>query len=238
MRKLLTKPRAVAGLTVALIDEDTRVFEHAGGKFHLHLVEPEQTRRLQTQEFITQAYRRVFQAELRTFYPSMIALHDTDESLQGAAGARYADGQVLFLEQYLPLPVERLISGKSNQTIQRSHIVELGNLCVVRPAMTYPFISMIGGWLQTYEVDWIVFALTHSLRKLFLRAGVELLDLGAAEPKHLKPSPNRWGNYYAHDPRVMAARLATNLTTFQQHHRQRKFLAAGPKYSEAVECRI
>ena len=218
MRKLLTSPRAVAGLTLDRIDQDTRLFELAGGDLHLRLVEPGQESRTNTQAFIARAYRRVFDADLHTFYPSLIALHGQDNRLDGAAGARYADGQHLFLEQYLSAPVEHLISELHGKDIRRDSIVELGNLSVNRPALTYPFIGMIGGWLQTYQVEWIVFALTRTLRRLFERAGVEMLDLGPAEPSYLAPSPNNWGRYYEHNPRVMAACLAPGINHFQLRH--------------------
>lgn len=236
MRKLLTGPRAVAGLTLDRIDEDTRLFELAGGELHLRLVEPAQAGRLKTQAFIARAYRRVFDAQLHSFYPSLIALHGANNALAGAAGARYADGQTLFLEQYLPRPVEYMISRAAGTEVKRDSIVELGNLSVGRPALTYPFIGMIGGWLQTYRVEWIVFALTQSLRRLFRRAGVDMLDLGAAEPSLLGPSPNVWGRYYEHDPRVMAARLAPGINQFQLHHGSLAGRAVTPLCEEASAC--
>ncbi len=218
MRKLLESPRAVAGLTIENIDTDTRLFESEGGHFHLKLVEPGQQTRPGTQAFIADAYRRAFAAELKEFYPSLVALHDTGNGLEGAAGARYAQGQHLFLEQYLDRPIERLISREAGTPAAREGIVELGNLSVARPALTYPFISMIGGWLETYGVEWIVFSLTRTLQRLFARAGVELVDLGPAEPARLAPSTNHWGSYYAHQPRVMAARLTRGLVSFHQRH--------------------
>ena len=218
MRKLLSKPRAVAGLDLRKIDEDTRLYEMDGGSFHLRLVEPEGRRRLETQEFIAQAYHRVFRANLQSFYPSLIALHGESPLLCGAAGARYADGQELFLEQYLQSPVERLIENGARAPVQRSSVVEIGSFSVRRPALTYPFISMIGGWLQTYGVEWLVFSLTGTLRHLFTRAGVELLDLGPAQSSRLAQSDNDWGSYYQHDPRVMAARLTSGLDSFHCHY--------------------
>jgi len=218
LRKLLSKPRAVAGLDLHKIDEDTRLYELDGGSFHLRLVEPEGNRRLETQEFIAQAYHRVFRANLQSFYPSLIALHGESPLLCGAAGARYADGQELFLEQYLQSPVERLIEIGAREPIQRSSVVEIGSFSVRRPALTYPFIGMIGGWLQTYGVEWLVFSLTGSLRQLFTRAGVDLLDLGPAQASRLSDADNDWGSYYRHDPRVMAARLTSGLASFHCHY--------------------
>lgn len=237
MRKLLSKPRAVAGLPLSNIDEDTRLYELSHGGPHLRLVEAEGTGRLQAQEFIAQAYRRVFDAELQSFYPSLIALYGEDGALCGAAGARYAEQQDLFLEQYLSLPVEHLIAEQAGEHIHRNSVVEFGNLSVARPAMTYPFMNMVGGWLLTYGVEWLVFALTRSLRALFQRAGVEMLDLGSAEPIRLAPSPNRWGSYYEHDPRVTAVRLGRGLASFQHHHPRLNVTASSKRDWKPAECR-
>jgi Thermostable hemolysin len=167
VRKLTEKPRAVAGMTVTGIDEDSRLYELQHFNYHLRLVEPAQPRRAEVQAFIADAYQRVFDADIRDFYPSLIALHRSDDQLQGAAGARHADGQHLFLEQYLDIPIEQAIRLFAGIDVGRTKVVELGNLSVARPALTYPFISLIGAWLQTYEIEWLVFALTRTLQRVF-----------------------------------------------------------------------
>jgi len=219
VRRLLAKPRAVAGLALDTIDKDTRLFELDGGRLQLGLVEAGREDRDEVQRFIANAYERVFGAILRSFYPSLISLHDSGRQLCGAAGARYAEGQALFLEQYLALPAHCAIEQRTGEPASRQGIVEIGNLSVLRPALTYPFMGMIGGWLQSYDIEWLVFALTHTLRRLFQRAGVELVDLGPAEPGRLVQADNDWGRYYEHEPRVTAVRLASGLNLFKLHHR-------------------
>ena len=236
MRKLIEKPRAVAGMTVTGIDEDCRLYERHRCDYHLRLVEPAQPSRAEVQAFIANAYRRVFDAEVRVFYPSLVALHNSDDCLQGAAGARHADGQYLFLEQYLDVPVEQAIRLFAGSAVSRAKVVELGNLSVTRPALTYPFISLIGAWLQTYGIEWLVFALTRTLQKVFSRADVELLDLGAAEPSRLQRSANHWGSYYEHGPRVMAARLNPGLVNFQSHHPSRRRPQRRDSEQSAIIC--
>jgi len=218
------------------IDEDSRLYERDRCDYHLRLVEPAQPSRAEVQVFIANAYRRVFDAEIRAFYPSLVALHSSDACLQGAAGARHADGQHLFLEQYLDAPVEQAIRLFAGLDASRDRIVELGNLSVARPALTYPFISLIGAWLQTYGIEWLVFALTRTLQKVFSRADVELVDLGAAEPLRLQGSANYWGSYYEHGPRVMAARLNPGLVNFQSHHPSRRQLQRRNSEQSALTC--
>lgn len=237
MRKLLSNPRAVAGLSIKRIDEDTRLFELDDGEYYLQLVEPSGKYRVETQAFITQAYRRVFGAELRSFYPSLVALNGAAGQLCGAVAARYAEGQPLFVEQYLGRSIEREITQAAGTGVLRQSVVEIGSLSVIRPAMTYPFISMIGGWLQSYDVEWLVFSLTQTLRRLFERAGVEMLDLGPADPARLSSSENDWGSYYQHDPRVMAARLDSGLVSFHLHHPSPFRTATAKTASGSSACR-
>jgi hypothetical protein len=203
------------------IDADTRLYGLENGRLHLSLVEPEREQRYEAQEFITRAYDRIFGAKLRSFYPSLITLHEDGWRLCGAAGARHADGQRLFLEQYLDCSAESAIAGQAGGEVSRRGIVEIGNLSVARPALTYPFMGMIGGWLQAYEVEWLVFALTRTLRRLFQRAGVDLIDLGAAEPRRLQEASDHWGDYYDHEPRVTAVRLSSGLAHFRLRHGRR-----------------
>jgi hypothetical protein len=204
------------------IDADTRLYELQGGRLHLGLVEPGFERHCEATEFIARAYNRVFGASLRSFYPSLITLREDGQRLCGVAGARHAEAQQMFLEQYLDQPAESAIAKRIGRAIPRQGIVEIGNLSVARPALTYPFMAMIGGWLQAYEVDWLVFALTHTLRCLFQRAGVELIDLGAAEPRRLGQTENDWGSYYDHEPRVTAVCLTRGLAHFRLRHGNRE----------------
>jgi len=215
LQQLLSQPAAVSGYGISEIEADTRVFELECGSFHLHVIEPDAPRRQETEQFIRQAYRRIFGAELNSFYRSIITLHDNQERIVGAVGARHAMGQVLFTEQYLMQPAQKLISEQSGQLITRDRVVELGNLSVVRPALTYPFISMIGRWLQGYSVDWLLFCLTGSLRRLFSRSGIPMLDLGSADRSFLHPTSDNWGSYYNCDPRVMAAPLERALAGYE-----------------------
>jgi hypothetical protein len=218
MRKLLERPRAVAGLSLNQIDADSRLFQASNGNYSLHMLEQQNQGREQAERFIHNAYRRVFNANLKNFYPGIVSLNTRRGGLNGAVGVRYAQGQALFLEQYLDDSAESRLSAVAGQPAGRDSIVELGNLSVSRPAMTYPFINLMGNWLSSYRVEWMIFALTRTLRGLFERSGVEMLELGTAYQSSLSPDDTDWGNYYLHDPRIMAINLPTALVQFQQQH--------------------
>lgn len=215
MRRLLESPGRSCSIPVVQ-DETAGFFNRCGMDWSLDHVDESHPARLEAQAFIQDAYRRAFEAELHAFYPSIVTLRDREMRLLGALGARWAEGQALFLEHYLDRPVDRLIAAHSGRETTRDAIVELGSLALGRPLVTHAFMSLIGAWLEAFEVRWLVCALTDTLRRLFHRAGVELLDLAPALPERLGEQAMSWGSYYRHDPRIVAIDLAPSLYRFNE----------------------
>lgn len=233
MRKLIDRrPRAVAGISEAAILDDTQLLESSGGAYSLFLVEADQSGRPRAQAFIHSAYERAFNADLHSFYPSIITLNGgpgrQQQDILGAVGARSGYGQQLFLEQYLRADLDAVLSERIDREVPRAAVVELGNLSVLRPALTYPFMHLIGQWLLGYEVEWLVFALTAKLRHLFRRAGLDMVELGCAQQHRLLSQETDWGSYYEHDPRIVALELTPAIARFGQFHPVRRELAPPP----------
>lgn len=218
MRKLLEHPRAVAGMSLERIQEDSRLFESSGGEWSLRLVEARNRRRDPAQRFIADAYHKAFHARITSFYPSIVVLEDREEAMCGAVGARSAHDQDLFLEQYLERPVTDLISLHTQRKIDRFGVVEMGNLSVLRPAFTYLYMSLIGTWLESFGVEWLVFALTRTLRCLFRRAGVGMIEICEARSGCLGEEASDWGRYFDHQPVVVAMELEPALRQFNRFH--------------------
>jgi hypothetical protein len=218
LRKLLSRPRAVAGLSLTYIEVDARLFHARDAHYSLHLLDEQDPGRAAAKRLIQDAYRRVFGAHLNEFYPGIATLQSRTGSLEGAVGVRYAASHPLFLEQYLNVSADARLSSVSGRPAGREAIVELGNLSVRRPAQTYPFMNLIGTWLHSYRIEWMLFALTGSLRRLFARSGVAMLELGVAYPSRLASALTDWGSYYDHDPRIVAIHLPAALEQFRRSH--------------------
>jgi hypothetical protein len=58
-------------------------------------------------------------------------------------------------------------------------------------------------FVEMADAEWAIFTATRALRALLQRGGLNMIELARAEPSRVK-NPNDWGNYYKHDPRVMA----------------------------------
>jgi hypothetical protein len=162
--------------------------------------------REEVEAFIARIYAERFGAELRTFAPVLVSLHDAD-GLAAAAGYRAAGSAVLFLERYLSAPVEVLLAAHAGTAPVRERIVEVGHLAAARAGEGRRLIRALGRHLAAQGFDWVVSTLTEELRHLFVRIGVTPLALGRADAAVLGDDARHWGRYYEHRPVVLAGQL-------------------------------
>ncbi|MEW6705393.1 MAG: thermostable hemolysin [Pseudomonadota bacterium] len=167
------------------------------------------------ERFVRQVYAARFGADLRSFAPVLVSLRDGAD-IVAAAGYRPAAQGPLFLERYLPGPVEALLAPHHETPPERGRIVEVGHLAAGRPGEGRRLIRLLGPHLEALGFDWVVSTLTEELRHLFQRLGVEPIALGAADAALLGPEAALWGRYYDHRPAVLAGRLGLALQRMRQ----------------------
>jgi hypothetical protein len=172
----------------------------------LTLVDAAHPERAAVERFVQRVYAERYGAEVRQFAPRLVALHDQGE-LVAAAGYRPAGAEPLFLERYLPAPVEAMLGGDTAARPARRHIVEVGHLAGVRAGAGRRLILLLGPHLAAQGFHWVVSTLTEELRHLFVRLGVAPLALGVADPAALGADAAGWGRYYDHRPVVLAGQL-------------------------------
>lgn len=152
--------------------------------------------------FIDQAFARSFGARNIAAYTEYFAApHRAD--VRAALGYRRAGTELLYLEQYLDVPVEQAASAAFGRTVKRDRVVEIGNMAASNAW------SMIALWGEAANDlgesnEVVVATLTAPLRRIFARIGVRLHELAAADPGRLGPAAVDWGDYYLTDPRVCA----------------------------------
>jgi hypothetical protein len=173
------------------------------------LLSPTTPERPEVEAFIRGRFARAWGAEVRHFLPTLMSLRDEGGRLLGALGLRPAADRSLFLEHYLDRPVEQALAAAVGEPIDRAGVVEVGNLAVSAPGGGRWLIAALTAYLHAARADWVVFTCGPALRNAFLRLGVELLDLCAAEPARLPVGEAaHWGRYYGQRPRVTAARVS------------------------------
>ncbi len=134
----------------------------------LSLYRADDPRREDLERFVRDVFASRHGARVCSFMPTLLAVRNDEGDVCSVAGFRCAAGQTLFLERYLDEPVERAIATAAGQQVDRSQIVEVGNLAGVncrsamRLVLDLPRILLEGGH------RWIVFTATDTLRELLV----------------------------------------------------------------------
>jgi hypothetical protein len=167
--------------------------------------------RAELENFVGKAFRDKHGADVHSFMPELLGLHNPVGRLQGVVGIRAAAAEPLFLEQYLDGPVEQVLSAHLSEPVARRQIVEIGNLASAGCRQARYLVSMLPSFLLERGHTWVVFTATSLVRGILESVGGALVELATADPARLAPGADQWGAYYRTDPRVMAGYLPTSL---------------------------
>ena len=170
---------------------------------------PQAEERAEAEAFVGEAFRLAYGARIEHFMPSLMALRNNSGRLLAVLGLREPGAEALFLEQYLDRPVEQALSAAAGCPVDRAALVEVGNFAVGAAGGGRWLITALTAYLYAAGRSWTVFTCGPELQNAFHRLGVELHDLGVADPRRLAADEwARWGSYYDQAPRVMAANVA------------------------------
>ncbi len=197
----------------------------AGDGYHLR--EHSGQDRDAVEHFIHERFKESYGAHLASFMPRLFSLGSEDDQIVAGFGLREAAHESLFLERYLPIPVEECITKHLGRPIHREHIVEVGHFAGLGAGDTRVMIRALTQCLFREGFHWVCFTGTTALRNAFRRLALDPIELARAERYHLgKDELGLWGNYYDNDPRVLfgnvtegyAALLNTADNTGSQAH--------------------
>jgi hypothetical protein len=154
------------------------------------------------EKFIRNVYAAEYGAQLQTFPSRIFALLNERGEIVCAAGVRLQDDG-FFSERYLDSPIEQALGAASNRTITRGEIFEVTTFASRAPRATMAFIESVGSFGETNGFVWSFFTLTRRLHRLVERLGHPLIHLADADYRRI-PDHERWGTYYASEPKVFA----------------------------------
>lgn len=97
-------------------------------RLHLAKALPGDPQRNAFEIFIQQRFRKAHGADIRHFMPQLFGMSDASNALCAVVGVRVASDGPLFLECYLDEAIDPLISATADHCVDRSAIVEVGNL--------------------------------------------------------------------------------------------------------------
>jgi hypothetical protein len=165
--------------------------------------------RLAAEQFVSSCFKQHYGAEIRHFMPLLMSLSDQHNELKAVLGFRYAGQDSLFIENYLDLPAEQILATKLKRPVDRSRLVEVGNLAVNMAGGGRWLITALTAYLSVTGCEWALFTIGPVLHNAFSRLGLQLIDLAPARRESLPLGKQaHWGSYYEQKPRVMAGNIA------------------------------
>lgn len=163
--------------------------------------------REEVEAFIAKVFANAYGANIQHFMPQLVSLRDENNTLVAAFGLRQAHTERLFLEQYLDVPVETLLSSRLGRPYGREQITEIGNLAVANPRNAGALIASVIHYSLISGVEWCVCTAHHTLQNALIKSGREVIALQIADKNRLPASElANWGSYYQHAPQIVAVR--------------------------------
>lgn len=148
-------------------------------------------------EFVHENFRRIYGADVHSFMPNFIRVKDRHGATKAVLGYRDAVTEPLYLEKYMDEPIEVVISRYMAMPVQRSEIVEVGNLAEANPGDARMAIIGATSFFHAAGFRWVVFTGVTRLRNAFSRLGLSPKQLLEADPRRLPADEvEQWGSYY------------------------------------------
>lgn len=162
--------------------------------------------------FVTDHFAGHHGAKPCTDYGHWQAIHTSADQPLAALAYRSAGDERLFLEGYLELPIETLVSQVFGRTIERDTIVEIGCLAAApTPALYRLWQEAARDLALRYDIA--VATLTLPLRRMFARVGLPFVELASADPSRLSADMrHQWGRYYDSQPLLCAGEIGTGFS--------------------------
>ena len=146
--------------------------------------------------FVSDVFKRAYGAHVEHFLPHMMRVRNKHLEYRSVLGYRAAASGSLYLEHYLDEPIEQAISRYLGYPIDRSKIVEVGNLAEAEAGDAR--MAIIGATAYFYAAGyrWVVFTGVRRLRNAFSKLGLSPKQLIAADESRLPAGDlEQWGSY-------------------------------------------
>ncbi|MFF2954892.1 thermostable hemolysin [Kitasatospora sp. NPDC057965] len=137
------------------------------------------------------------------------------EEVLACTGITVAGADPLFLETYLDVPVESLISSHRQVPVNRGEIIQLGSVASVRATAGAELFKALAVVLWSRGCRYAVMTSTQRSLALQRRLGIIFNPVGEADPGRLDPEElKNWGTFYDQKPLVVYAVIADQTSSF------------------------
>lgn len=167
--------------------------------------------RSSVEQKIVDAYHQQFGANLEHFMPTLVSANLPGQDAHLSFGVSAASEHTLFLENYLSMPVEQALSGAVNKPIERSEIIEIGNLAFSHTDRIQDDLIAIANYCYDLGYRYVVCTATRMLRLIFARSGVKPVYLGGANIEDAPCDNTHWGKYYQSSPKIICGNIMAGI---------------------------
>ncbi len=178
--------------------------------FTLEIIDRLHAKRSEVEDYITQRYSLAFDAHLNSFMPTFMALMEGGD-IRSLCGFRVASDEPLFLEQYLDQSADALLTDIFSLPIERCKLIEFGQLASFSKGFSPFHFLLMTRKLVENGYEWCIFTATDPLYAMMVRLGLNPTILADANPDKVPNAAYTWGNYYQHQPRIVAGNLRQGL---------------------------
>lgn len=177
--------------------------------FRLRVLDASDPQRPGLQTFIAEHFLQHYGARVTHFGQHLMGCRNARGQWSAALGFSDASTRPLFLEQYLDTSIEHAIAQHTGQWVDRSRIVEVGNLSARHAGSARLLIAHATRHLYKLGYRWVCFTATTSLLNSFDRLNLHPTVIAQADPAKLPDGGRNWGRYYETQPQVMIGHIAS-----------------------------
>jgi hypothetical protein len=173
------------------------------------------------EQHILDSYQNKFSASLAHFMPTLVSANMPGHAPHLSFGLSGADEHSLYLENYLPVPVEQALSQVVNSSVERHAIVEIGNLAFADTASIRDDLIAVAHYCYGLGYQYVVCTATRMLRLVFIKAGIKPIYLGDACVDDAPRDGTHWGAYYENAPQIIGGNIFLGIERLVHAHTQR-----------------
>lgn len=192
--------------------------------------------RHELEAFIHARYASIYQANIQHFLPFFLAKWQ-GSLLQGALGLRPGASGAFFVEKYLDIPIEDIVTRQQGEDVPRAQIIETGNLAGSRGSSQFLFV-MLTEVLYRSGFRWITFTATPLVINSLNRLGFAPQVVCEADVARLGPQASDWGSYYDNKPAVAIGDIEQAYRTLQTNELALKLLQEHRPQIDAIVCAL
>ncbi|RMM53435.1 thermostable hemolysin [Pseudomonas corrugata] len=156
---------------------------------------------VQATEVVKDKFRSSYAASVEPNPQYFAVTQDQQDRILACAGITFGDHRILFSEQYLTQPIEEILSQRFEKTIERSNIVEIGNLISHHLTAGMILVNMIPLLSWCMGGHYLLCTVTPRVRQMMESCQIDFEPLLTADPTRLADEGGKnWGTYYAKKP--------------------------------------